>query len=70
MSQETPDYFQRRAEEEQAAADQAATEPAAQSHRALAEHYRKIADGEEEPKGDKAEALDGANLRQGFCILP
>jgi hypothetical protein len=65
------DYFQRRAEEEREAAEQAADERAAQSHRELAEHYEKLArkQGREAADIEEVPQLWGSLPRE-FRILP
>jgi hypothetical protein len=63
------DYFQRRAEEERAAADRAADERAAQMHRELAKEYARLAQGEAHMEQGKERALPGI-LAKEFRILP
>ena len=72
MSDSLPDnYFQRRAEEEREAAEQAADERAAVSHRELAGHYEKLA--REEGRGaagvEEVPQASGVLPRE-FRILP
>jgi hypothetical protein len=67
---QSKDYFERRADEERAAADQAADERAAQSHRELSERYRDVANGSEPVPGDDAEAPDPGILPRDFRIVP
>jgi hypothetical protein len=69
MTTSAPDYFERRSEEERLAAEQAADERAAQSHRELSDHYRKIAEGSEAPPTSEDEGLDGT-LPRDFSIVP
>lgn len=63
-------YFERRAVEERLAAENAADERAAQSHRELAERYRKIATGCEEVPAEKMDALGPGILPKDFSIVP
>jgi hypothetical protein len=63
------DYFERRAEEERAAAARATNERAAQSHRELAMHYRGLANGFKLPGSDGSDG-DGAILSKDFRIVP
>jgi hypothetical protein len=63
------EYFQRRAEEERAAADRAGDERAAKSHRALAKRYQRKADGDESPGGG-AEPGKSAGVGHEFRIIP
>jgi hypothetical protein len=67
---QSKDYFQRRADEERAAADQAADERAAKSHRELSEHYRNVASGSEQVPRDEDEAADPGILPRDFRIVP
>ena len=62
------DYFQRRAEEEREAADQAADERAATSHRALADHYARLADEGTFTESERDEP--SGILPKEFRILP
>ena len=65
------DYFQRRAEEERDAAEQAVDERAAHSHRELAEHYARLAGDERPAPADPEEApLSAGALPREFRILP
>jgi hypothetical protein len=64
------DYFERRAEEEHAAAANAADERAAQSHRELSDRYRNLASGSEQLPADDAGAGDGGTLPNDFRIVP
>jgi hypothetical protein len=66
---QSPDYFQRRAEEERAAAEKAADERAAHSHRELAEEYERRASGAGELLADEDQEQDGT-LAKDFRILP
>lgn len=66
---QSPDYFQRRAEEERAAAEKAADERAAHSHRELAEEYEKLANGEGGLLAGEDQE-DPATLARDFRILP
>lgn len=66
----TTDYFERRAGEEQTAAEQAADERAAQSHRELSEHYRDLARGAGQLRGDGAEPPEAGIVAREFRILP
>jgi hypothetical protein len=65
------DYFQRRAEEEREAAEQAADERAAHSHRELADHYARLAGDEGQPPADaREEPQPPGILPREFRILP
>jgi hypothetical protein len=64
------DYFERRAEEERAAAQDAADERAAQSHRELAEEYLKRASGEREETAPEEETNELGTLGREFRIVP
>jgi hypothetical protein len=70
MSEESRDYFEKRASEEREAADNADDRRAADSHRELARRYKKLADnGETRPRVED-ENGDAAVLARGFKILP
>ena len=69
MSRLSTDCFQRRAEEESAAAANATDERAAQSHRELAVHYRNIANGSEQLPQDDADQSEGGILPLEFRIV-
>jgi hypothetical protein len=65
------DYFQRRAEEEREAAEQAADERAAHSHRELADHYERLAGDESQTAADAEEEPQAVGtLPREFRILP
>lgn len=64
------DYFQRRAEEEREAAEQAADERAANSHRELADHYVRLAEDESVKRPDRDEQHASGTLPKEFRILP
>jgi hypothetical protein len=64
------DYFERRADEENTAAEKASDERAAQSHRELSEHYRNIAKGSEEAPSDDDDEPKGGMLPTNFRIVP
>ena len=65
------DYFQRRAEEEREAAERAADERAAHSHRELADHYERLAGDEGPGRADVEEGAQAAGtLPREFRILP
>jgi hypothetical protein len=64
------DYFQRRAEEERAAAAQAVDERAAHSHRELAEHYARLAGDESDNPVDAESEQPSGTLPREFRILP
>lgn len=68
---ETPsrEYFERRAEEERLAADQATDSRAEQVHRDLADHYLKLASGPEQSQHGEGVA-EGGILPKDFRILP
>ncbi|HEX8840626.1 MAG TPA: hypothetical protein VF750_09185 [Sphingomicrobium sp.] len=66
---QSKDYFERRSEEERTAADRASDERAAESHRALAEHYRNVANGSEQLPADD-ESFDAGTLAKEFRIVP
>jgi len=71
MQQPSPtDYFQRRAEEERAAAANAADERAAQSHRSLAARYDAKAKGSPVRELKIEGTDDGSILPKEFRILP
>jgi len=63
-------YFRRRAEEELTAAESAADERAAQTHRALAARYEAKANGNLLRDIPKDAPLDGGTLSGDFTILP
>ena len=63
------EYFERRAEEERTAAEQATDERAAQSHRQLAERYERQAKSETDDAGE-GEAADSGMLSKDFRIIP
>ena len=63
------DYFRRRAEEERAAADSAADERAAQTHRALAARYDAKASGSPVRDAGKEPPRDAGTLSNDFTIL-
>lgn len=63
------DYFQRRAEEERVAAENAIDERAAQSHRELADRYGSIANGSEHPPEDDADQSVMGIFLQDFRIV-
>jgi hypothetical protein len=67
---EQTDYFERRAEEERTAADNAADERAAQSHRSLAARYDAKAKGSPVRELKLDEADNGNSLPKEFHILP
>jgi hypothetical protein len=62
-------YFERRAEEERAAAGRSTDERAAQAHRELADHYRKLAEGGQQPTADDGDGEPGAVWNE-FHIVP
>jgi hypothetical protein len=62
-------YFERRAEEERAAAQRATNERAAQSHRELADRYHDLATGAEQPLSEDG-AGDAGILWKDFRIVP
>jgi hypothetical protein len=64
------DYFQRRAEEERAAAEKAADARAAHSHRELAEEYERRASGEGELLAEEGTEEEPGTLAKDFRILP
>ena len=63
-------YFERRAEQEQAAALQAASEPAAQRHRELAAEYRRLVLAPRPPSGGVVETVDDGILPLDFRLIP
>jgi hypothetical protein len=67
---QSTDYFERRAEEERAAAEQAGDERAAQSHRELSDHYRNIASGSEQPPRDDGDPSNDGIASKNFRIFP
>ena len=67
---EQTDYFERRAEEERTAADNAADERAARSHRSLAARYDAKAKGSPVRELKLGEADEGNSLPREFRILP
>jgi hypothetical protein len=69
QQQGTWHYFERRAEEERAAALRATNERAAQVHRELAEHYGELATGGEQIANDESAAEAGI-LPKDFQIVP
>jgi hypothetical protein len=70
QNRQSRDYFERRADEERAAAEKAGDERAAQSHRELAKHYHNIARGSEEAPGRDAEVPSPGILPREFRIVP
>ena len=64
------DYFQRRAEEEREAAEKAADERAATSHRELADHYARLAGDESDKRADQDDLTPPGTLPKEFRILP
>lgn len=64
------DYFEQRAEQERRAADNAADERAAHSHRELAERYIRVADGTAEVPRDEGPPAAAAILPRDFRIVP
>lgn len=70
QERQSREYFERRAQEEREAAENAVDERAAQSHRELAEHYRKIAKGCEGGSAEDVEASSPGILPRDFRILP
>jgi hypothetical protein len=66
---QSPDYFRRRADEEQEAAANAADERAASLHRQMAEEYRKCAENGSVRPPLEEEAPAGT-LHAEFRILP
>lgn len=64
------DYFQRRAEEEREAAEQATDERAAHSHRELAEHYQRLSGDERQRVSEPEEPQSRGILPKEFRILP
>jgi pyridoxine/pyridoxamine 5'-phosphate oxidase len=69
MTDHSFDYFRSRAEQERIAADRASDERAAQSHRELAEHYEKLANGSEQP-ALPAPAHGAGIVSNDFRIIP
>jgi hypothetical protein len=63
------EYFDRRAEEERTAAEQAADARAAQSHRELAQRYERRAKGQADGAED-GETADSGILSKDFRIIP
>ena len=68
--QQAPAYFRRRAKQEQVAADEAADERAARSHRELAQEYRKLASGGRPSQHDESETPGNGILSSDFRIVP
>lgn len=68
-SVDQPEYFRRRAEEERAAADSAADDRAAQTHRALAARYDARANGSPVRDCAKDAPRDCGTLSSDFTIL-
>jgi hypothetical protein len=64
------DYFQRRAEEEREAAEQAVDARAAHSHRELADHYERLAGDEGVAPVNAEEERPSGTLPREFTILP
>ncbi len=70
-TQQSGDYYARRAEEERAAADHAADERAAQPHRELADRYGRLAAGKELAANDRDGPMsDPGILPKEFRIVP
>jgi hypothetical protein len=63
-------YYSRRAEEEARAADQANDPRAAETHRELARHYRKLADGIEDSPTAEVRPIRPGILSRDFRIVP
>ena len=67
---DTRDYFERRAQEEIAAAEHAADLRAAQSHRELANRYRDLAQAGRAPRDEGAEESEPRIVSSEFRIVP
>jgi hypothetical protein len=63
-------YYSRRAEEEAKAAEQAGDPRAAATHRDLAQHYRKLADGIEDSPIAEVRPIRAGILAREFRIVP
>jgi hypothetical protein len=64
------DYFERRAEQEQIAAEQATGELAARRHREMAEHYRKLMRAGGPGIGKPVESPGNGILPKDFRLIP
>ena len=70
MTEQSSDYYARRAEEERLAAANAREERAAQSHRELADHYSKLANGSAQLPGEGSVPLNAGTVSKDFRIVP
>lgn len=64
------DYFERRAEQEQIAAEQATGELAARRHREMAAHYRKLVLAGGPGVGEPVESPGNGTLPRDFRLIP
>jgi hypothetical protein len=69
MDGQSRSYFQRRADQERVAAQQAASETAAQRHREMADEYRRLARSGLSPAASAAPAENGI-LAADFRLIP
>jgi hypothetical protein len=67
---DTRQYFERRAEQEAVAAEQASDARAAQSHRELASHYLSLAQGDGARPFREANPAKAGTLSTNFRIVP
>jgi hypothetical protein len=63
-------YFQRRAEQERAAADEAVSELAARVHREMAERYSKLALEDDTPENPLIAAGGAGTPRRSLQLVP
>ena len=70
MDGQSRSYFLRRADQEQTAARQAASETAAQRHREMADAYRRLAHGGGSPAARWATLPENGILAADFRLIP
>jgi hypothetical protein len=70
MDAGSKNYFERRAEQERIASENAADARAAQSHRELADHYRSLAEGGELPEACQDSQGEPSTMPKDFLIVP
>ena len=63
-------YFERRAAQERAAADQAADEPSARPHREMADQYLTLAINGESPRTERLAMRSMESSAADFRLLP
>jgi hypothetical protein len=70
MDGQSRSYFQRRAHQERVAAQQAASETAAQRHREMADEYRRLARSGLSPAARCAAPAENGILAADFRLIP